>query len=238
MLRKREELRRVVWLLAVLVTGVLGLAGCATGTTSQVRSSVAPKPTVQQILAAVMINDAAFTFSGLETTGEQTINFSGSARLTNTPARMEMQLTEPYSGAPLTVKFIVDSATSTIYIEFLTSLPGLSTSVWYSGPYSGYLGTIAEAGTQIASCTSFADLASAKLVGSDTVNGIAVWHVHGKDTCGTASTSSTVDVDFRQDNDAPVKAIAVGGGANVTIDFTSVNTGLTIALPSNAQPFP
>ncbi len=233
-----------VWLLPVLLLGVLGLAACGASTSTQAQAT--PTPSAAQILqhvSAVSIKDMAFTFSGTETAAGQSLNLSGSAKLTTTPARVQMQITLPYSGAQLSMQFIVDGATNTVYANFGANSLGLPTNVWYKGTATGTLGSFSSIASQLTSSTSFSGMTNATLVGPDTINGVAVWHLHGTTTgsstpaTGTTGTE-TVDAYFRQDNYYPVKGVITGNGLNLTINFTSVNTGLTITLPTNTTPLP
>jgi hypothetical protein len=248
MMRNWVGRRLAVWLLPALLIGVLGLAACSTSTSTQTQPTPTPTLTAQQILqnaGAVDLKDYAFTFAGTETATGQTLNLNGSAQYTKSPLRLEMQVTLPYSGAQLSASLIVDVSTSTVYIKFGQNSLGIPANVWYKGSTSGTLGSFSSIASQLSSSISVNDIKNPTLVGSETINGVAVWHVRGTTSTGatptpgtTPATSATVDAYFRQDNYYPVKAVIAGSGTNLTINFTSVNTGLTIALPSNAQPFP
>jgi hypothetical protein len=226
----------VTWLWPAMLAGVLSLAACGVGATGSVAPTPTPTPSAQQILqraSAVSINDAAFTFSGTVTSAGQTTNISGSGKFTKSPARFEMQISGTFSGIQISPTFIVDAATNTVYIKFGPNSLGISPDVWYKGAATGSLGSFASIGSEIAGSAGYSSLTNVTLVGTDTVNGVAVWHVRGTDKNG-----ATDDVYVRQDNYYPVKVIVSGNGTNLTITFTSVNTGVSITLPTQTQPFP
>ncbi|HEX6122623.1 MAG TPA: hypothetical protein VFY89_05655, partial [Ktedonobacterales bacterium] len=92
----------------------------------------------------------------------------------------------------------------------------------------------------------FEQLTEAKNVGADTLNGVSVWHLQGKQTY--SGISATEDFYVRQDNYYPVKIVLKGDGSvpteiagsadapsatvNITITVAKINSGLTIALPA------
>lgn len=134
----------------------------------------------------------------------------------------------------------------------------------FGGAGKWYKTTLATAGGLGADTSLYIDyskLKDARLIGSETINGVAVWHLQAKEdlnqtlqSSARASGSSgmaTADYYFRQDNYRPVKVIITGmstfsdssGHGTMTLhgemDFTSFNTGISIALPaaSDTQPF-
>jgi hypothetical protein len=113
----------------------------------------------------------------------------------------------------------------------------------------------------------YSKLKNAKLIGSETINNVPVWHVQANEdldqtlsslgggatgptgsTAGSGSTmTAKVDYYFRQDNYRPVKVVIASNDSlstlgsmtmNGEMDFTSFNTGISIALPpaSEVQP--
>jgi hypothetical protein len=240
--------RLAAWLMPALLVGVMSLAACGASSTS---TQATPTPTLsaQQILQNAdhaTISDMAFTLSGTENISGTTGSITGSAKVTKSPARVEMTITIPYTGTQLSVSFIVDAPTSTVYIKFGPNALGVPSNVWYKDSTTGTLGSsFASIGSQLTSPTNYTNLQNPTLVGSETINGVAVWHIRGTDssgstpTAGATSTSGvTDDLYLRQDNYYPVKVVITGDGANLTVNVTSVNTGITITLPANAQPFP
>lgn len=237
-----------VWALPLLLAGMLGLAAC--GVASSPGATTTPTPTAAQILQSasnVSIKDMAFTFTLTMTASGQTTNASGSAELTKTPSRVEMSISVPVSGTPISFMFIADAATNISYAKFGPNSLGLPTTVWYKISIGSALGSLTSLGNLASSYANYSSLTNTTLVGSDTINGVAVWHIHGTDTSGATPTagttptgSTTVDVYFRKDNYYPVQATITGGGLNMTITFTGINTGLTIALPpaSEVKPLP
>jgi hypothetical protein len=254
MIRNAAGHRLAACLLPALLVGVMSLAACRRSGTS---AQATPTPTLsaQQILQhakAVAISDMAFTFTSTDFTGN-----GGSAEFTKSPARVEMTFTIPDNGVPISASMILDTPTSTFYFKFGSPGFGVPANVWYKDSTTGTFGsTFSGMVGTFSTCATFNNLSDATLAGSDTVHGVAVWHIKGTETaagpCGssssstgtgtsispTSSGSASVDVYVRQSNYYPVKATIAGDGANTTFTYTSVNTGLTITLPANAKPFP
>jgi hypothetical protein len=82
-------------------------------------------------------------------------------------------------------------------------------------------------------------LKNVTLVGSDTVDGTAVWHIKGTTTPTTQSgESGTADLYVTKDKYLPKKVVeTVTGSAagTFTLLFTSYDTGITIDLPPADQ---
>lgn len=159
---------------------------------------------------------------------------------------------------PTTATIIVDYGGHATYMKSaaLDSLFG-SAGKWYKTTLAAGGGLGADTSLYI----DYSKLKDAKLIGSETINGVAVWHLQAKEDLnqtlqgsGKASGSSrmaTADYYFRQDNYRPVKVVITGmstfsdsaGHGTMTLhgemDFTAFNTGINIALPpaSDVEPF-
>jgi hypothetical protein len=144
----------------------------------------------------------------------------------------------------------------------LSFLPGASSEKWYSMSFA----SVGSFGADTSMYLDYSKLKDATLVGSETINGVAVWHLRAKQDVNqsvpvpsgntppsSASNSvgmnATSDYYFRQDNYRPVKVVIAGtdtlsGFGTMTMsgemDFTSFNTGISITLPppSDVQPLP
>jgi hypothetical protein len=195
----------------------------------------------------------------------ETITASGKETLS--PRRTQMDTTMNLTGLPsigqtssggqaITMSTIVDYASSTGYIKMsgLSFLPGASADTWYSTSFA----SLGEFGADTSMYLDYSKLKDATLVGSETLNGVAVWHLRAKEdvnqslsglagssTGPTGSSSvgvnATTDYYFRQDNYRPVKVVIAGTDTlsglgtmmmKTEMDFTSFNTGISITLPA------
>jgi hypothetical protein len=201
---------------------------------------------------------------GTQSLGE-TMTASGKETLNPRRAQMDMTMNMTgltTSGQVFTMSTIVDYASATGYIKMsgLTFLPGASADKWYSMSYA----SLGNLGADTSMYMDYSKLKNATLVGSETLNGVAVWHLRAKEDVnqslsglgGTSTNSSasnsiglnaTADYYFRQDNYRPVKVVIAGTDSlpglgtmtlNTEMNFTSYNTGISITLPppSEVQP--
>jgi hypothetical protein len=276
MIRIPLRRRLAVWLSPAVMLGMLGLAACGT---SLAHTHV---PTAAEILqnatdvlnltgtnstngaSSATVNDLTFTMK-LTTSMDMTSSSLGTQKFSETmaatgketlkPRRAQMDMTMNMSGLDLTMTTIADYATETGYVKMsgLSGLPGASSGQWYKMSYASLGGLGADTSMYM----DYSKLKGATLIGSDRINGVAVWHLRAKEdinqsvpTLGGASTgsstsssvgvSATTDYYFRQDNYRPVKAViastdTLSGLGTMTMngemDFTSFNTGISIALP-------
>jgi|SRR5579883_2001071 hypothetical protein len=280
--------RRLATLLApVALLSLLALAACGVGQTS------AKVPTAAEILhnatnvfdfsgtthstSSAAVQDLTFTMTmnmeiKLSSTSlgtsdiKETANATGKETLK--PRRSQMDMTMALEGQNMTTSVIVDFATSTGYLKMsgLSALFGNSGDKWYKISY----GALGSFGADTSMYMDYSKLKDATLVGSETINGVAVWHLRAKEdfnqslpgatgatgTTGatgasnsTSNLNATVDYYFRKDNYRPVKVVIAVSDTlsnlgtmklNTEMDFTSFNTGVTIALPpaSDVTSFP
>ncbi len=280
--------RLAAWLSPALVLGMLGLAACSLG---PVQTHV---PTAAEILqnatnvlnvngtgstksaGSATVKDLTFTMKltvdmNMTSSSLGTQNLSetatASGKETLNPRRSQMDMTMTIagltsSGQSFTMSTIVDYASATGYVKMsgLSFLPGASSGKWYTISYASLGGFGADTSMYM----DYSKLKDAKVIGSETINGVAVWHLRAKEdvnqsvpglsgtSTGSSASSSaglnvTADYYFRQDNYRPVKVVIAGTDTisgfgtmtmNGEMDFTSFNTGLSITLPppSDVQP--
>jgi len=190
------------------------------------------------ILGGQSANGSSFSFQA-EVTGT----------LTTTPRRTHLALALGQKQS-VAVEIITDAATQTGYVRlpFLAEV-GLDTGQWIAVPLDG-LATYLD--TSI--FTDFEQLTQATLVGTETIQGVAVYHLRGAQQLQAGIGEATEDFYVRQDNAYPVR-VTIQGTVNaptratdntnassrpaatvkVNITFTGVNTGNAIALPSGSQ---
>lgn len=218
-------------LLGALVA--LALTGC--GITSPIGAKPTATPNAQTILQraqAVQINDLSFkmtldsTFAGTAATG------SGTGTVTKSPQRVQLSLTLNSGSTSFTLQEIADVATSTAYTKISgLDLPGFSGDKWTKSS----LGTM-QSLFDTSQLTDYSKIQNAKLAGAETLNGTTVWHLTG--TSSSSGVDAAYDLYLRQDNYYPVKSVVKTTGADqgtITIDYTGVNTGTTIALPPASE---
>lgn len=221
--------------LTVALMGLLSLAACGadqqSGTTDSAGSSDAVA--ILQQASHAGYADVTFSLTFTSTASDQKLAGGGSGKLTKSPARAQVSLTLPVtvSGAieQATVETITDTATSAVYSR--TTIHG-TTSKWTKAS-SNNSGTAAD----VNALTSLTTYQNARLLGSETVNGVSAWHIQANPARKAGATTAArplVDIYIRQDNHYPVKITSSVSGppvANLTLAFTAFNTGVTIPLP-------
>ncbi len=144
---------------------------------------------------------------------------------------------------------ITDAATNTTYTR-IGGIAGVP-ATWTKSDTSA---ATSVSPVDVSGVTDFTTDTNAKLVGAETLNGVAVWHIQATppaDSSATtpttlptqtpttaqtpATTSATVDIYIRQDNYYPLKLTMHEGGdtpVDLTVNFTKFNSGVTITLPT------
>ncbi|HKS69179.1 MAG TPA: hypothetical protein VJQ45_02075 [Ktedonobacterales bacterium] len=275
--------RLVGLLLPVFLLGVLCLAACGLGgpqshvpTAAEILQRATNVLNVNNPTSAQGANSA--TVQDLTYTLKLTVNMDmsdsslGAQKLSETitatgeetlkPRRSQADMTMALADASLPQNFnltdtiIVDYASQTGYIKMSGGmLPGAASGKWYKMSFASVGGLGADTSMYV----DYSKLKDAKLIGSETINGVAVWHLRAKEDLSQAvpgstltgsgsstgasnsvSGTATLDYYFRQDNYRPVKIGMAGnetmsglGTATTTgeMDFTAFNTGVSIALP-------
>jgi hypothetical protein len=171
------------------------------------------------------------------------VSGDGTGVLTTSPKRVSVTFYLPnfdLTDANQDIDFdaIEDIDGNMVYIKFHSALvPGLPTDKWLKSDASGGLSSLATT-FDAKQLTNFGQIMNAKLKGSETIDGMLVWHITG--TTLSNGTSANTDLYVRQDNYDPYKAIVHAVGTTspeTTVTFTGINTGATVDLPPADQIF-
>jgi hypothetical protein len=226
--------------LPVLCAAAMTLAACSSSGPS---ASGTPTGTSTASQAAAILNhakqaplkDATFSFvlgtASSPTSATPTASTSGSGRLTTNPARTDLMFTGvQVQGFATSAEVIVDQATGTYYVN----VPALSSQWLKVDP--------ASLGVDIGVVTilDYDGLQNLTLVGTETINGVATWHIQGTKQItktiaqGNVSITRTEDYWFRQSDYYPMK-IAFQDVVNGAISGSGTSTptaGPTTTAPS------
>lgn len=244
------------WLALAPLVGTLALAACA-----QVYGAP-DAATVLREAQAAKITDLSFTATGTfasslagalggQSADGSNLSFQAdvTGKITMSPQRADIAVSLG-QGQGVAVEIITDAATQTGYVRIpALAQAGLGSDQWIQVPLDG-LATYLD--TSI--FTNFEHITKATMVGPDTINGVAVFHLKGSQQLQQDLGNVTEDFYVRQDNTYPVRVVIQGsvsvptqttGGTgtgsspaatvSVTTNFTGVNTGIAIALPSGSQ---
>lgn len=220
-------------LLPVLLAAAFVLAGCGVGGGGAAAPTATPNAaTIIQRAESVKINDTAFTLTLSGTAGGQTISGTATGKLTKSPPRNDITFNLTANSQQLVFETITDGTTNTTYTMF-TQPAVLATGKWTKTASSSSASPF-----DASQFTDYSQIKNPTLVGKDTINGVAVWHLTGQDTA--AGETGNVDLYVRQDNYYPVEikgqASSSETNLNITLIFTSVNTGnISISLPPASQ---
>lgn len=219
-------------LLCLVVFGSMLLAGCGVGGVSLPSIGAVPTPnaaTIVKNVQKVKIRDAAFTFK-ITSTGKTPIDGSGTGQVTTSPKRSQLALTFTTNGQTITLESISDA--STVYTKFTgLDLPGVPAGMWVKST-AGAASSLIDTNSLV----DFSQITSPTLVGAETVDGVAVWHLKGTTT--QAGVAADTDFYIRRDDNYPYKVTSHTSGADATdatVVFTSINTGITITPPPADQ---
>lgn len=245
----RRAARKVSFISCSLVLlSLFVLAGCGapasggTGNSNGGGAVSGPPPSLQTILdkfkhpgftdasCTIETHTAARTVDGVAIPAS---SLSGECETTTNPDRNHTIIHFTTStGTKHTVEGITDTATSISYTK--SSIDG--------GPVPTKWTKTSLSELEGASSSPFLSLDSMKnptLVGADTINGVAVWHVRGQADLPSASgLKENLDCYLRQDNQYPleIKGTITGSmQSTTTLLFTKYNSGITIALPPADQ---
>lgn len=227
---------RALWMLPALLLGTMVVAGCGAGGSGGIGGGAAPTATpnasaILQKAAAFKITsaDIVMTFNG--TTDGKAITGTFDDKMTQNPKRSDIAYTFTSDGQQFQGETITDDATNASYTK-LTQPAILDTGKWVKSAGGGSAGLIDPS-----TFTDFSGAKNAKLVGTDNVDGVAVWHLTS--TYTSNGSDFTGDVYIAQSDYHPVRISGKIGGstpATVSIDFKSVNTSsISISLPPADQ---
>ncbi len=179
---------RNVWLLLLLAAmlGVLSLAACGTSSRGATPTATPDANAILQQAAKVDYTDVTFDLTLSTTLLGQTVNGTGSGALTKSPERAQLTLTIPITAngqtTQIKVETIADSATKTTYTRTTTNgVVGRWTKTTSTSSSSG-------SNVDVTGLTSLNAYANVKLIGSETIDGVAVWHIQA--TPGAAPTTT------------------------------------------------
>jgi hypothetical protein len=221
----------------LVLVGTLSLCGC--GLTTQVAAKPTPTPDAKTILANVakiQYKDIEFSMTLSGGSSGSAVSGTGSGIITTSPKRAKITFNLSSGGQQIAFDTIEDIDGNAIYIKFSTALfPGIPTDQWIKASAGGSLSSLTSA-FDPSQLTNLSQMSNATLKGSETVDGVQVWHLTGTESSN--GSASSADLYVRQDNNEPYKIVAHAAGsaaADVTITFTGINTGATVDLPPADQ---
>jgi hypothetical protein len=183
------------------------------------------KFTVSMNLSSSSLGKQQFTET-MTATGKETL----APRRTQMDMAMAMDvpgLSGLTGGQALTMNTIVDYDSQTGYIksplfDSLLKASSDAPETWYKMSFASVGGLGADTSMYI----DYSKLKNAKLIGSETINGVAVWHlratedieqsapglgaISARTTAGGVGLNATTDYYFRKDNYRPVKVLIAG----------------------------
>lgn len=229
------------WLLPVALLGavaLMSLAGCGLPGASAFGGSPPDAATILQRTQSAKITDVSFTLTGTLTasldpnTQGLKASFDGTGKMTISPKRGDFALNVDANSNKLPIEVITDSSGDAGYLNLSSLLAqlGVPAGYWLKLP----LGSVANYVSDPTAFTNFMQITKPTLVGSETLNGVSVYHLEGQQQAASVATA-TEDFYVRQDNYYPVRVDLHGNAvavANATLNFTAVNSGLNIDLPS------
>jgi len=250
-------------LLALGLTALLALAACGgssgstsgSGSASGAGSSSNPKTQAETILHRVQqanLKSAHVTSQEILKTQQGNYTSSSTGVITLNPYQLDWQTTTQVSGQTVASQEIVTN--NNLYVKTAGS------STWSEIPLSQAVSQAKQSSGQSGSPTTaappsldqIANLTDAKLVGTETMNGVKVYHILGKGQqsasassatgapTGTATSTAqnvayTENLYVRTDNYQPVEAVIIAttntGELTSTTMFSQWNTPVTVTPP-------
>lgn len=231
-MRKGMGRTGALWLLPALLLGVLAVAGCGISGVGGAAPTVVPNATtILQKASAFKITSADLSMTLNGTADGKTISGTFEEKLTTNPKRSDVTYTFTSDDQQFQGETISDDATNASYTK-LTQPAILNTGKWVKSSGTGSAAIIDPS-----TFTDFKDVKNAKLVGTDNVNGVAVWHLTSDYT--SDGSDFTGDVYIAQSDYHPVRISGKVTGstpATISIDYKSVNDGsVKISLPPADQ---
>jgi hypothetical protein len=212
------------------------IAGCGSGSTSNNATSPGQQIIVKARAAHLLDATFTITWTDQEAATGAAQQFTGQGKVTLHPYRSECSM-QSIDGYPTNIfEDIIDYTTKAEYLKSNILDP--------TGPIWRKSTRPPRAFDLTAMPLIYPQLTNATLAGTDHMNSIAVWHIHGTltaaDSFYTGKTDTAVlDVYLRQDNYLPVKLLAHVTTPDTIQDdtfvYTAFNTGVTILLPTVGQ---
>ena len=229
-----ERKKRALWFVPALLFGALAVAGCGVSGGGTGRSATPTPPSVSTILqkaSAVKITSADMLMTIGGTSAGKAISGTADIKVTQSPQRYDVAFNLTSDGQQLVWETILDSATNASYTKF-SQPAALDTGKWVKSSGLGSSDLF-----DVTSFTNYKDVKDAKLIGPDTINGVAVWHVTAQNTF--SSETANEDLYLAQSDYHPVRIAAKVAGSTAgtfTMDYKSINaSSITISLPPADQ---
>jgi hypothetical protein len=224
----------------LLVLGSLTLAGCSITALANTPTPTA-RPSAATILEAAVnaqktgTKDVEFSMNLSLTTNGTAVSGDVTGTETTSPNRVDLIVTNfMAAGQQFSGEIITDVATNTTYIKFTdSSIPEVPVGQWLKTTGGSGINPLPINPTQF---SDLSQLTGAKLVGSEKLDSIAVWHLQATKT--VSGSTSQIDIYIRQDNNQLYELVANESGSSsgsVTFKITGVNTGATISLPPPSE---
>jgi hypothetical protein len=207
--------------LILILTALLALTACGSSSGPYADDILAHTQTLQ-ITDMTMDMTVNSTYKGNPAEG------SGEMKFLVDPARTDAVLTLTVAGTTATIEDIDDISAAVVYARSVNA-SGATSTTWTKL-------SVSDNSLSYAQILAFDNLSNTQLIGAETQQGIAVWHIRG-DIIGKSITS-TGDVYIRKDTYYPVKAVITDSGATpatTTLVYKAFNTGISIAVPPSSQ---
>ena len=226
---------------ALFFTFGLTLAACSSSGTTTGGGSTTPTPGGSPNATDILnhakqapLKDATFAMtlnaSSASTPAAATPTITGTGRLTTNPARTDLVLSSiQFQGVTASAEVIIDQTNKTYYLK-----------VSLLNQWVKFDPTALGVDVGVVNIVNYDGLQNLTYIGTDTINGIATWHIQGSLQVsstvaqGSATDTRTEDLWFRQSNYYPVK-IAIQDAASAAATGTPT-TGTVTPTPTVILP--
>jgi hypothetical protein len=225
------------------------MSGCASPQTTGASKTSLDAKTILQRVAQATFRDVTFTYSSTVVAEGGAIQTNGSGALTATPRRIQYKLQTPRA-APcvpntylLTMEYIRDDDNRLVYsrqghsMDPRTCQAANILSDWQPEEY--IWPQVNDVDMTGLSAVPSPDLAIAKYIGDETVDGASVYHLRAQRSytsdgaIGTPAVDTvTTDIYISRETARTAKIVRRASyGDNTTLTFTAYDTGVAIDLP-------
>jgi hypothetical protein len=237
----RLQRKTLAWSGSVALAVItVAIAGCSSFKVAS-RPTPTATPSATTILADAVvvqqkqIKDVEFSMKLDLTTNNTTLSGDMTGTETASPNRTDLNISNFTVGdAQFSGEIIIDAATNATYILLTgSSILGLPTGEWIKTTWGSFLNPLPINPTQF---SDLSQLSGATLIGPETLDGIAVWHLQA--TKAIDGSTATVDVFIRKDNNQLYELVAnasESSSGTIMFKITGINTGATINLPASSQ---
>ena len=231
----------------LLVVGIV--SGCASPQTTGAAKTTLNAEAILQRVAQASFRDVTFTYSSAVMTDGKAVQTTGSGALMSTPRRIQYKLQTPRT-VPcvpntdlLKVEILRDDANHLVYsrqghsMDWRTCQVANILSGWETAEYIPP--QVSDVDVTGLSGVPSPDLAIAKYIGDEAVDGANVYHLRversytSDGAVGTpAAATVTTDIYINRETAHPAKIVRrASQGDATTLTFTAYDTGVTIDLP-------